>query len=77
VKEAWDKVANHDGIEEIPPPPPKRSCMDRMRNSLAGTAAQIRTGHWRSAEYHNRNRKMAEDKCRFCQGSARVMPSPK
>jgi hypothetical protein len=39
--------------------------IDRMRNSLARTAAQIRTGHWRSAVYLKRIRMMAEDKPEF------------
>jgi hypothetical protein len=48
AKEKWHKVPGHHGTEEIPPPPPKKSCLDSMRNALARTAAQIRTGHWRS-----------------------------
>jgi hypothetical protein len=63
------------GTEEIPPPPLKKSCLDRMRNSLARTVAQIRTGHWRSAVYLKRIRKMADDKCWFCQSSARMTRS--
>jgi hypothetical protein len=46
-----------------------------MRNAIARTAAQIRTGHWRSAVYLKRIRKMAEDKCWFCQTSARMTRS--
>jgi hypothetical protein len=46
-----------------------------MRNALARTAAQIRTGHWRSAVYLKRIRKMAEDKCWFCRGSGRMTRS--
>jgi hypothetical protein len=63
AKEAWHKVPSHHGTEEISPPPPKKSCLDNMRNALARTAAQIRTGHWRSAVNLKRIRKMAEDKC--------------
>jgi hypothetical protein len=74
-KEAWQKVPSHHGTEEIPPPPPKESCLDNMRNALARTAAQIRTGHWRSAAHLKRVRKMAEDKCWFCQDSARMTRS--
>jgi hypothetical protein len=47
----------HHGTEEIPPPPPKKSMLDRARNSIARVAAQIRTGHWRSAVYLKRIRK--------------------
>jgi hypothetical protein len=56
-------------------PPPKKSCLDSMRNALARAAAQIRTGHWRSTVYLKPIRKMAEDKCWFCQSSARVTRS--
>jgi hypothetical protein len=45
AKEAWHKSPNHHGTEEVPPSPPK-SCLDNMRNAIARTAAQIRTGHW-------------------------------
>jgi ribonuclease HI len=65
-KEEWHRSPLHHGTEEIPPPPPKKSCLDRMRNSLARTEAQIRTGHWRSAVYLKRIRKLADDKCWFC-----------
>jgi ribonuclease HI len=77
AKVSWHKVSDH-GTEEIPSPSPKKSCMDNMRNALARTAAQIRTGHWRSAVYLKRIRKMAEDKCWFCQGSvvSFVFPRP-
>jgi hypothetical protein len=72
AKELWHKVPNHHGTEEIPPPPPKKSCLDNMCNALVRTAAQIRTGHWRSAVYLKRIRKMTNDKCWFCQSSARM-----
>jgi hypothetical protein len=57
---------------EIPPPPPKKSCLDGARNALARTAAQIRTGHWRSAVYLKMIRKRTDDKCWFCQDSAKM-----
>jgi hypothetical protein len=63
AKESWHKSPNYYGTEEVPPPPPKKSCLDSMRNAVARTVAQIRTGHWRSAVYLKRIRKMAEDKC--------------
>jgi hypothetical protein len=66
---------NHHGTEEIPPPPPKKSCLDGMRNALARTVAQIRTGHWRSAVYLKRIRKMTDDRCWFCQSSTRMTRS--
>jgi len=40
----------HHGMEEIPRPPPKKSCIDRSRNALACTVAQTRTRHWRSSQ---------------------------
>jgi len=65
-KDAWhDNPANHVTLE-IPPPPPKKSCLDKARNALARTAAQIRTGHWRSSEYLKRIKKQPDDKCWFC-----------
>jgi hypothetical protein len=75
AKLAWHDVPSHHGTEEIPPPPPKKSCLDGMRNALARTAAQIRTGHWRSAVYLKRIRKMADDKCWFSVGPARMTRS--
>jgi hypothetical protein len=74
-KAEWHRSPNHHGTEEIPPPPPKKSCLDRMRNAIARTVSQIRTGHWRSAVYLKRIRKMADDKCWFCQSSARMTRS--
>jgi hypothetical protein len=58
----------HHKTEEIPPPAPKKSCLDKARNALARTAAQIRTGHWRSAVYLKRTRKRQDDECWFCTG---------
>jgi hypothetical protein len=40
------------------------------RNSIARTAAQIRTGHWRLAIYFKRIKERANDYCRFCEGRA-------
>jgi hypothetical protein len=75
AKADWHAAPNHHGTEEIPPPPRKKSCLDNMRNGLAGTAAQIGTGQWRSATYLKGIHKMAEDKCWFFQSSARMMRS--
>jgi hypothetical protein len=36
---------------ELGHPTPKKPCADRARNSVARVAAQIRTGHWRSAVF--------------------------
>jgi hypothetical protein len=72
AKEDWHADPKHHGTMEIPPPPPKKSCLDGARNTLARTAAQIRTGHWRSAAYLKMIRKRADDKCWFCQDSARM-----
>ena len=44
--------------EEIPHGPDK--------NAIARTAAQIRTGHWRSAVYLKRIKKRGDDRCWFC-----------
>jgi hypothetical protein len=67
TKQEWNDDPHHHGTEEIPPPPPKKkSCMDQTRNAIARTAAKIRTGHWRSAEYFKRVRKRKDDKCWFC-----------
>jgi hypothetical protein len=41
-KKRWDEDPRHHGNEEIPPPPAKKSCMDRARNSIAQKAAQIK-----------------------------------
>ena len=56
-------------------PPPKKSCMDGARNAIARTAAQIRTGHWRSAVYLKRIRKRRDDGCWFCEKGARMTRS--
>jgi hypothetical protein len=45
--------------------------MNKARNSLARTAAQVPTGHWRPVVYLKRTRKRRDDKCWFCQGPAR------
>jgi ribonuclease HI len=74
-KKSWDEDPRHHGNEEIPPPPAKKSCMDRARNSIARTAAQIRTGHWRSAIYLSRIRKRRDESCWFCEGKARMTRS--
>jgi len=75
AKEAWHAKPDHHGTEEIPPPPPKKSMLDKARNAVARVAAQIRTGHWRSAVYLHRIRKRADDKCWFCQDSVKMTRS--
>jgi hypothetical protein len=75
AKKTWHDDPNLHGTEEIPLPSPKKSCLDKMQNSLARTAVQIRTGHWRCAVYLKRIRKMVDDKCWLCQGSARMTRS--
>jgi hypothetical protein len=74
-KKEWDVDPHRPGTEEIPPPPPKKSCIDQARNAIARTAAQNRTGHWRSAVYFKRVRKRKDDKCWFCKGGAKVTRS--
>jgi len=75
AKQAWNENPANHGTREIPPPPPKKSCMDRARNSIARITAQIRTNHWRSAEYLKRIKIRQDDKCRFCHGTARMSRS--
>jgi hypothetical protein len=45
AKEDWHELLAHHGTMEMPPPPPKKSFLDRVRNAVARTAAQIRSGH--------------------------------
>jgi len=68
AKETWHADPRHHGTEEILPPPPKKSCMDRAKNSIARTAVQIRTGHWRSAVFLKRIGKRTDNNCWFCGG---------
>jgi hypothetical protein len=64
------------GLDKIIDAAPKKSCMDRAKNGIARTAAQIRTGHWRSAVYLKRIKKRRrEDKCWFCCGQSRMTRS--
>jgi hypothetical protein len=72
AKEEWHAHPAHHGTEEIPPPPPKKSMLDRARNSIARVAAQIRTGHWRSAVYLKRIRKRESDRCWLCERTDRT-----
>jgi len=75
TKQAWnDDPANH-GTRKISPPPPKKSCLDSVRNAIARVAAQIRTNPWRSAEYLKRIKKRQDDECWFCHGTARMSRS--
>jgi ribonuclease HI len=72
AKDVWHADPAHHGTEEIPPPPPKKSMLDRARNSIARVAAQVRTGHWRSAVYLKRIRKRESDLCWLCEGVDRT-----
>jgi hypothetical protein len=74
AKDAWHKYPNHHGGEEIPPLPPEKPCMDRAKNGIARTAAQLRTGHWRSV-YLKTIKKHRDDKCWFCSGRNRMTRS--
>ena len=60
---------------EVPPPPPKKSCLDSARNAIARTAAKIRSSHRRSAVYLKMIRKRTVDKCWFCRRSVRMTRS--
>jgi len=75
LSKKWHQDPSHHGTMEIPPPPPRKSCLDRARNSVARTAAQIRSGHWRSAVYLKRIRKGSDDECWFCKRSAKMTRS--
>ena len=66
AKDEWHSNPKHHGTEEIPPPASKKPCMDRTKNAIARTAAQIWTGHWRSAVYFKRIEKRGDDRCWFC-----------
>jgi len=65
AKEKWYHSSRF-GSDFIRPPPPKKSCLDDARNSLARTASQIRTGHWRSAAYLHRIKRHPNNHCWFC-----------
>ena len=70
---SWHVAPAHYGTEEIPPPPPKKPCMDKVRNAIAGTAAQIWTGHWRSAVFLGRIKESRGDRCWFCRPGPRMI----
>jgi ribonuclease HI len=75
AKKKWHENPKHHGKDEIPPPAPKKPCMDRALNSIARAAAQIRTAHWRSAIYLKRIRKRTDSGCWFCKGGAAMTRS--
>jgi len=75
AKEDWHTNPSHHGAIGIPPPPPEKSMMDKARNVVTRTAAQIRTGHWRSVVYLHRIRKRLDDKCWFCQDLVKMARS--
>jgi len=41
----------HHGTRKIPPRPPKKSCLDRVRNAIARVATQMQTDQLRSAVF--------------------------
>jgi ribonuclease HI len=75
AKKKWHENPKHHWKDEIPPPAPKKSCMDHAHNSIARAAAQMRTGHWRSAIYLKRIRKRTDGGCWFCKGGAAMTRS--
>jgi hypothetical protein len=76
-KDAWSKDPRRLGLASIDiPPPPKKSCLDKAKNSLARTVAQIRSGHWRSAIYLKRIRKSTTEHCWFCKIKDRRVTRP-
>ena len=40
AKEAWHADSKHHGTMEIPPPPPKKSMLDKTKNAVARSAAR-------------------------------------
>jgi ribonuclease HI len=75
AKKTWNDEPSNHGQGAIPPPPPKKSCMDKARNCIARTATQIRTGHWRSAVFLKRIKRRKDDNCWFCGGRAKMTRS--
>jgi hypothetical protein len=74
AKASWSRNPGLRGKDSVGiPPPPKKSCLDKARNSLARTVAQIRSGHWRSAVYLKRIKKRTTDHCWFCHKKERKM----
>jgi hypothetical protein len=73
AKEKWYKDPSRRGKDSIPPPPPKKSCLDGAKKGLASVVAQIRTGHWRSATYFKRIRKRENDHCWLCRNRLQKM----
>jgi hypothetical protein len=74
AKVSWSRSSNLRGKDSVGITPfPKKSCLDKAKNSLARTVAQIRSGHWRSAVYLKRIRKRESDHCWFCHNKARRM----
>ena len=47
ARDQWHADPRHHGTMEIPPPPPKKSMLDKTRNAISRVAAQIRAGHYR------------------------------
>jgi hypothetical protein len=63
AEDSWHADPAHHGTDGIPPPPPKKSMLDRARNSIARVAAQIRTGHWCLVVYLKWTHKRNLDRC--------------
>ena len=66
AEDDWHADPNHHGAKEICPPSPKKLCMDRTRNAIGRTAAQIRTGHLRSSGHFERIKKRGDYRGWFC-----------
>jgi hypothetical protein len=73
AKASWSRNPDLRGKDSIGILPPKKSCLDGARNSLARTVAQIRSGHWRSAVYLKRIKRRTTDHCWFCHKKERKM----
>jgi hypothetical protein len=71
AKKKWNANPAFHGKDSITPP--KKSCLDGAKNRLARVAAQIRSGHWRSAVYLKRIAKREEDHYWFFSKAERKM----
>jgi hypothetical protein len=70
------ELQNH-GKQNIIPPPPKKSPMDRARNSEARAVPPLRTNHWLSGVYLKRIKKRLHDGCWFCEPSQNSPDNPR
>jgi ribonuclease HI len=65
------------GKHTIIPPPPKKSAMDKARDSEARISSQLRTNHWLSGVYLKRIGKRAHAGCWVCENRYDHVRPPK